>query len=170
MRSLRDISVVIIGQDPYFKPNQATGLAFAVPDEEAVPDSLKKIYAEILRDTGKRCTQDRSLEAWARQGVLLLNSVLTVCEHEPKAHYGQGWEEFTDAAVLLISARRSDIVFCLWGAKAQEKKRLIDCTRHYVLPPAGHPTRGGRPPFAGCAHFSQANRLLKAQGRREITW
>ncbi len=171
-----DVRVVIIGQDPYHGPGQAHGLSFSVPPGVAIPPSLTNIYQEISDDLatdagGQRLdSSSGDLRGWAQQGVLLLNSVLTVEQSRAGSHQGKGWERFTDAAVAALNARRERLVFLLWGAYAQKKGAIVDETRHCVLR-APHPSplsayRG----FFGCAHFSAANRYLQAQGKTPIDW
>ena len=145
-----DVKVVILGQDPYHGPGQAMGLSFSVPDGIPAPPSLKNIFKEIESDLGVRMSGRTNLEPWARQGVLLLNSVLTVLAGLPTSHSNIGWQEFTDAVISCLSARRSGLVFLLWGRYAQEKSALIDTSRHHVLM-AAHPSplARGRSSVAG---------------------
>lgn len=164
------VKVVIIGQDPYHGPGQANGLCFSVADGVPFPPSLRNIFTEIHDDTGAPVPTSGNLEHWADQGVLLLNSTLTVREHQPKSHAGWGWEEFTDEAIRKLSLNRSGLVFMLWGSDAIRKKSMIDSSRHLVLT-APHPSplsayRG----FFGCRHFSKANEWLKAHGETPIEW
>ena len=165
------VKVVILGQDPYHEPGQAMGLCFSVPDGIAVPPSLVNIIKEINSDLGTDIPlTGGDLSGWAEQGVLLLNATLTVRAHQAGSHQRRGWEQFTDAAIRELSARRRGIVFLLWGSYAIAKRKLIDATRHHVLT-APHPSplsayRG----FFGCRHFSQANALLEAQGQAAIDW
>jgi uracil-DNA glycosylase len=164
------VRVVIIGQDPYHGPGQAHGLSFSVPSGVAIPPSLQNIFLELRRDLGVAPPVGGDLTPWARQGVLLLNATLTVEAEKPGSHQGRGWERFTDAAIAQLSARRSGIVFMLWGRFAQQKEALIDGHRHYILK-APHPSplsahRG----FIGCGHFGQANELLAALGGAPIDW
>ena len=163
-----DVAVCIVGQDPYPSPSHATGLAFSVPygTEPPLPPPLRNVYAELARDVGIPATPTHgNLYGWSRQGVLLLNSVLTARAGEPMSHGGRGWEKFTDAAVSALSTKRSGLVFMLWGQHARRKAALIDKSSHLVLS-APHPSpaaaaRG----FMGASHFSAANRYLRAQGR-----
>jgi uracil-DNA glycosylase len=164
------VSVVILGQDPYHNIGQAHGLAFSVPEGVAIPPSLVNIYKELGTDIGKPIPQTGNLEQWANQGVLLLNTTLTVRAHEAGSHHGLGWEQFTDAVIKTISEQKEHIVFLLWGAPAIKKQELIDTTKHLILT-APHPSplsayRG----FFGCKHFSQTNTYLQQYGRREIIW
>lgn len=165
-----DVKVVIIGQDPYHGPGQANGLCFSVNPGVQIPPSLQNIFKEIASDTGSPLPTDGNLERWARQGVFLLNSALTVRCHQPKSHSGIGWETLTDAAVRRLAEERSGIVFMLWGSDAIRKGAFIDRSRHLVLT-APHPSplsayRG----FFGCKHFTQANQYLISQGKTPIEW
>lgn len=167
---LEGVKVVIIGQDPYHGPNQAHGLCFSVPPGVGVPPSLKNIYKELQTDLGCLIPDHGNLQGWAEQGVLLLNSVLTVEQGQAGSHQNRGWERFTDHVVAEINARAQHVVFFLWGAYAQKKGQMIDRERHLVLH-APHPSplsahRG----FLGCKHFSKANDYLSAHGRTPIDW
>jgi len=167
---LESVKVVILGQDPYHGPNQAHGLSFSVPMGVAVPPSLKNIYKELNTDLGLPVPVHGNLSAWAEQGVLLLNSVLTVEHSLAASHQGRGWERFTDRIISIINEQRSSVAFLLWGAYAQKKGQVIDRSRHLVLR-APHPSplsahRG----FLGCRHFSQANAYLENAGQQPINW
>jgi len=166
---LPNVKVVILGQDPYHGPGQAMGLSFSVPDGIPAPPSLKNIFREIETDLGVRMSGRTNLEPWARQGVLLLNSVLTVEAGQPTSHSRIGWTEFTDAVIRTLSARRSGLVFLLWGRFAQEKSAIIDTSRHHVLL-AAHPSPLARGAFFGCRHFSKTNQILISQGQEPIQW
>lgn len=162
--------VVIIGQDPYHGARQANGLCFSVNDGIGLPPSLINIYTEIENDLGKQMPQSGNLERWARQGVLLLNSTLTVREGLANSHQGYGWEILTDAAIARLAQVRENIVFMLWGNYAQQKEKLIDIYKHLILKTV-HPSplsayRG----FFGCRHFSKANDYLFANGLKPIEW
>lgn len=164
------LKVVIIGQDPYHGPRQAHGLCFSVKPGIAFPPSLLNIFRELQNDIGMRTPMSGCLEKWALQGVLLLNSILTVEEGKPQSHSSLGWERFTDHIIKEISDRKNGVVFLLWGAYAQKKGEIIDKERHYVLH-APHPSplsanRG----FFGCKHFSKCNEILEGQGRPAIDW
>lgn len=166
------VKVVILGQDPYHGPNQAHGLCFSVKPGVPEPPSLKNIYKEIQSDLGLSNAEFRHgcLEGWASQGVLLLNSVLTVEENHAASHQGKGWEIFTDRVIECLSRREKPCVFLLWGNYAQKKGAVIDRARHRVLT-APHPSplsahRG----FLGCKHFSQCNSLLEELGETAIDW
>jgi uracil-DNA glycosylase len=163
------VKVVILGQDPYHGPGQAMGLSFSVRDGIPAPPSLKNIFKEIEDDMGVRMSGSTNLEKWARQGVLLLNSVLTVQAGIPTSHGNIGWQEFTDAVIKYLSANRSGIVFLLWGRYAAEKASLIDSTKHHVLI-AAHPSPLARGAFFGCRHFSKTNSILAAEGKEPIDW
>lgn len=166
---LQDVKVVILGQDPYHEYGQAMGLSFSVPDGVPAPPSLKNIFREIETDLGVTMSGSPNLEPWARQGVLLLNAILTVRQGEAASHSSYGWQEFTDAVIRTISERCSGVVFLLWGNYARSKAPLIDTGRHYVLE-AAHPSPLARGAFFGCRHFSKANELLTKQGRSPIDW
>lgn len=164
------VKVVVLGQDPYHGPGQAHGLCFSVQPGVAVPPSLENIYKEIHRDLGLPRPDHGYLMAWARQGVLLLNAVLTVEDGRAGAHQGKGWEGFTDHVVDTLNREREGLVFLLWGSYAQAKGKVIDARRHRVLK-APHPSplsahRG----FIGCGHFSAANDYLSRQGQAPIDW
>ena len=164
-----DVKVVILGQDPYHGLGQAHGLSFSVPDGIPAPPSLKNIFKEIESDLGVRMSGYPNLEKWARQGVLLLNAVLTVRSGEAASHSKIGWQEFTDAVIKCISDNCEGVVFMLWGNFARTKRDLIDHSRHHVLE-AAHPSPLARGAFFGCRHFSQANNLLIASGKAPIDW
>ncbi|MEM9219999.1 MAG: uracil-DNA glycosylase [Cyanobacteria bacterium P01_F01_bin.150] len=164
------VKVVILGQDPYHGPGQAHGLSFSVPVGVAPPPSLINIFKEIEQDLGIKPPAHGCLQSWANQGVLLLNSVLTVEQHKAASHKGKGWEEFTDAIINALNQQRSNVVFMLWGSYAQKKGRFIDRNRHLVLtsphpsPLAAH--RG----FFGNQHFSKANAYLQEKGIEPVSW
>lgn len=166
---VQDVKVVILGQDPYHGPGQAHGLSFSVPDGVPAPPSLKNIFKEIETDLGVRMSGYPNLEKWARQGVLLLNAVLTVRSGEAASHSRIGWQEFTDAVIKYISDNCEGVVFMLWGNFARTKRDLIDHSRHHVLE-AAHPSPLARGAFFGCRHFSQANNLLASDGKTTIDW
>lgn len=166
------VRLVILGQDPYHGPDQAHGLCFSVPQGTNTPPSLKNIFKEIQADIGLPASdfRDGNLQGWADQGVLLLNSVLTVEEGRAASHQGKGWEVFTDHAVSALNAKRERIVFLLWGAYAQKKGALIDAKKHLVLK-APHPSPlSAHKGFLGCRHFSQANAYLVLHGKTPIDW
>ena len=164
------IKVVILGQDPYHGPRQANGLAFSVHKDVKIPPSLRNIYKEVFCAFPNDIPRHGDLSSWARQGVLLLNTTLTVREAEAASHQKQGWEEFTDAVIKTISKHGHHIVFMLWGSHAQKKGVLIDHSHHLVLE-APHPSplsahRG----FLGCGHFTKANSYLAEHGLLKIDW
>ena len=164
------VKVVIIGQDPYHEPGQYYGLCFSVLDGVPFPPSLVNIFKEVQNDLGKPVPRSGRLERWSNQGVLLINSILTVRAHQAGSHQGKGWEEFTDAVIKRINDEKENVVFMLWGAYAQKKGAFIDRTRHCVLT-APHPSplsadRG----FFGCKHFSKANEYFRSKGLPEIDW
>ena len=163
------VKVVILGQDPYHGPGQAMGLSFSVPDGVPAPPSLKNIFKEIEDDLGIRMSGRPNLESWARQGVLLLNAVLTVRGGQPASHGAIGWQVFTDAVIKYLSAHGEGIVFMLWGNFARSKRDLIDSSRHHILE-AAHPSPLARGAFFGCRHFSQANALLEQEHKTPINW
>lgn len=163
--------VVILGQDPYHGRGQANGLCFSVNDGVTKPPSLINIFKEIQEDLGQPFPASGNLERWAEQGVLLLNSTLTVREASPGSHQGRGWERFTDAVIKCINDEKEGVVFMLWGRYAQDKGKIIDPKRHFVLK-AKHPSpmsanSGG---WFGTKHFSQANNYLRGRGLKEIIW
>lgn len=164
------VKVVILGQDPYHGPGQAHGLCFSVQDGVRTPPSLQNIYKEIKNDIGTDIPVSGNLERWASQGVLLLNSTLTVAAGLPGSHQGKGWEEFTDAAIKALSEKREQLVFLLWGNYAKKKGAHIDRQKHLVLE-AAHPSPlGAYKGFFGCKHFSKTNEYLEAHGQKSITW
>lgn len=165
------LKVVLLGQDPYHGAGQAHGLCFSVMDGIKPPPSLINIYKEIQSDIGIGMNAGKgNLTAWADQGVLLLNAVLTVRSNEPASHSKIGWMEFTDAVIKKISDKKNGIVFLLWGKFAQEKQMLIDATRHHVLK-AAHPSPfSADKGFFGCRHFSKTNELLVKEGKTPIDW
>ncbi|MBR4409351.1 MAG: uracil-DNA glycosylase [Bacteroidales bacterium] len=166
---LPEVKVVILGQDPYHGPRQAMGLSFSVPSDVPAPPSLKNIFKEIQTDLGITMSGSPNLEGWARQGVLLLNAMLTVQAGVAGSHKAIGWQEFTDAVIKCISDRCNGVVFLLWGNFARGKKELIDTSRHYVLE-AAHPSPLAGGAFFGCRHFSKTNELLIKEGKTPIDW
>jgi len=167
------VRVVILGQDPYHGPGQAHGLAFSVADAVPLPPSLRNIFAEIARDLDRAPARNGNLERWARQGVLLLNCVLTVERGEPASHAGRGWETLTDLLLAALAQDAAPKAFLLWGAYAQRKRALLVAGQHLALT-ANHPSplsaRRGPQPFIGCGHFSSVNRFLAGHQRGEIDW
>jgi uracil-DNA glycosylase len=163
------VKVVIVGQDPYHGDKQANGLSFAVNDGITLPPSLKNIYKEIKNDLGITPYLYGDLSRWAKQGVLMLNSVLTVCANTPASHSGKGWELFTDAVIQALNVQRSHIVYLLWGKYAQTKGIAIDRNKNLVLM-SGHPSPFSARMFHGNHHFSKCNWYLKEQGLVPIDW
>lgn len=167
---LDEVKVVILGQDPYHGAGQAHGLCFSVQPGVRIPPSLVNIYKEMQSDLGIPPARHGFLEHWARQGVLLLNSVLTVEEARAASHQGKGWEQFTDAVIRAVNEDCEHVVFMLWGSYAQKKAAFVDRSRHLVLK-APHPSPlSAHNGFFGSRHFSQANEYLVAQGRNAIDW
>lgn len=170
LTSYEDVKIVILGQDPYHGENQAHGLAFSVNKGIKIPPSLLNMYKELQSDLGCFIPNNGYLVPWAEQGVLLLNTVLTVREGEPNSHKNKGWEIFTDKVISKLNEREDPIIFILWGNNAKEKLKLITNKRHFILT-APHPSplsasRG----FFGCKHFSKANEILKSLHKEEINW
>jgi len=170
MTPLQAVKVVIIGQDPYHQPHQAHGLCFSVQPDVKIPPSLLNIYKELQADLGIPYALHGCLESWAKQGVLLLNSVLTVEYNKPNSHQGKGWETFTDKIIRTVAEQNEHVVFLLWGNYAQKKGAFIDEQRHLVLK-APHPSplsahRG----FLGCRHFSKTNQYLEQHQQTAIHW
>ena len=168
---LHEVKVVILGQDPYHNVNQAHGLSFSVPvSQKEIPPSLQNIYKELESDLGCYIPNNGYLEKWARQGVLMLNTVLTVRAHRANSHHGQGWEEFTDAIIRAVNEQDRPIVYLLWGRPAQSKIPMLTNPKHLILT-APHPSplsayRG----FFGCKHFSKTNEFLEKNGVAPIDW
>ena len=168
---LKEVKVVILGQDPYHNEHQAHGLSFSVlPDQREIPPSLQNIYKELQDDLGCYIPDNGYLEKWAKQGVLMLNTVLTVRAHQANSHQGHGWEQFTDAILEAVKKEDRPIVYLLWGRPAQSKIPMLTNPKHLILK-APHPSplsayRG----FFGCRHFSQANAFLESHGAAPIDW
>ena len=165
-----NVKVVILGQDPYHGPNQAEGLSFSVSDDVLKPPSLKNIFKELESDLGIPFPKHNSLKPWAKQGVLLLNAVLTVEEHKPASHKGKGWEIFTDDVINILNKREKPIVFILWGAFARSKKSLITNKQHYIIESAHPSPFSARNGFFGSKPFSKTNEFLREKGLEEIDW
>jgi uracil-DNA glycosylase len=169
--SVPQTKIVILGQDPYHGAGQAHGLSFSVPFGMDIPPSLQNIYKELERDLGIKCVSHGNLESWAKQGVLLLNSSLSVRANSPTSHFYIGWEKFTDLIIERLSQSKENLVFMLWGNFARKKKILIDPNKKHLVLEAPHPSplsasRG----FIGCGHFSKANLFLQAHGLEAVSW
>ena len=166
----KDIKVVLLGQDPYHNENQAMGLSFSVPEGQKIPPSLVNMYKELYDELGVVPNKSGNLTGWAKQGVLLLNTVLTVREHSANSHKGKGWERFTDSIIKKISDHRQHVVFLLWGANARSKKPLIDQTKHLILECAHPSPLSAFNGFFGCGHFKKTNDYLQNYGIEPIDW
>ena len=169
--TFENVKVVILGQDPYHGPNQAHGLSFSVFEEAKIPPSLKNIFKEIEADFGSYSAINGNLGHWADQGVLMLNSVLTVRAHDAGSHKKKGWEKFTDRVIEIISEEKEGVVFMLWGGPAKKKAAKIDCLKHLILN-SGHPSplSAIRGHWFGNKHFSKTNQYLIAHGKKPINW
>lgn len=165
-----EVSVFIVGQDPYHDDGQAHGLAFSVRPGIRTPPSLVNMYKELKDDLGLAIPKTGFLEPWAKQGVLLLNTVLTVRAHEPASHKGKGWEQFTDAVIKAVSAKETPVVFVLWGAHAQKKLPLIDATRHTIIQSAHPSPLSAKAGFFSSKPFSKINTALSENGKTPIDW
>lgn len=165
------VKVVVLGQDPYHGPHQAHGLCFSVYEDAKIPPSLKNIYKEIQADLGKPAPRTGSLSYWADQGVLMLNAVLTVRAHEAGSHKKKGWEKFTDRVIEIISEKKENVVFLLWGGPAKSKGGKIDASKHLILE-SGHPSplSAIRGHWFGNKHFSKTNNYLDKHGIEPINW
>lgn len=164
------LKVVILGQDPYHGPNQAHGLCFSVNDGVTFPPSLINIFKEILSDTGSPIPKSGNLERWADQGILLLNATLTVQAHQAGSHQRKGWEQFTDAVINTIAAKKDNIVFLLWGAYAQKKAAFVNRDKHLILESVHPSPLSASRGFFGNHHFSRANQYLTEHNKTPITW
>lgn len=168
--SFDNLKVVILGQDPYHTPGVANGLSFSANPENKVPPSLQNIYKELNTDVGKPISNNPDLTQWAKQGVLLLNATLTVRKGQPGSHQGKGWEEFTNNVIKIISDKKENLVFILWGAYAQKKESLIDSAKHFIIK-SPHPSPfSAHSGFFGSKPFSKTNSYLKKNGLTEINW
>ncbi len=165
-----DVKVVILGQDPYHGPKQAEGLSFSVSNEVLKPPSLKNIFKELENDLGIKYPESNSLKPWAKEGVLLLNAVLTVEEHKPTSHKDKGWETFTDEIIRTINKKETPVVFILWGAYARKKKELITNPIHLVIESAHPSPFSAYNGFFGSKPFSKTNKFLKQNNLKEIDW
>ncbi|MCR2102047.1 uracil-DNA glycosylase [Campylobacter upsaliensis] len=166
---LNSLKIVLLGQDPYHKQNQAMGLSFSVPKGVQIPPSLRNIFKELNTDLGVKIPQNGDLSAWARQGVLLLNAIFSVEENKPLSHSLWGWQEFSDNIIKKLSLEKEGLIFILWGKFAQSKKSLINTRKHFILE-AAHPSPLARQGFLGCRHFSKSNALLEKLGKEPIKW
>ncbi|MDO0304227.1 uracil-DNA glycosylase [Clostridioides difficile] len=168
--SYKETKVLILGQDPYHGDNQAHGLAFSVQPQVKTPPSLLNMYKELKDDLGCFIPNNGYLMPWADQGVLLLNTALTVRAHEANSHKNKGWEIFTDRVISILSEREDPVIFVLWGSNARKKVELIDTSKHYILE-APHPSPlSASKGFFGCKHFSKINEILKKLGKEPINW
>ena len=168
--SFDDVKVVILGQDPYHGPKQAEGLSFSVSNEVLKPPSLQNIFKELESDLGIPFPKRNSLKPWAKQGVLLLNAVLTVEEHKPTSHKDKGWEIFTDDVIKILNDKEKPVVFILWGAYARNKKNLITNSRHLIIESAHPSPFSARNGFFGSKPFSKTNKFLRDNNLKEIDW
>lgn len=166
---LNSLKIVLLGQDPYHKQNQAMGLSFSVPKGVQIPPSLRNIFKELNADLGVKIPQNGDLSAWARQGVLLLNAIFSVEENKPLSHSLWGWQEFSDNIIKKLSLEKEGLIFILWSKFAQSKKSLINTRKHFILE-AAHPSPLARQGFLGCRHFSKSNALLEKLGKEPIKW
>ena len=168
---LDQVKVVILGQDPYPTKGHAHGLCFSVEEHvKPLPKSLQNIYKELFNDIGKPISSNGSLVSWAEQGVLLLNSVLTVVEGKPESHAGKGWERFTDAVIKVLAEQKKEIVYLLWGSKAQQKAGFVDQTENLVLTSVHPSPLSAHRGFFGSGHFSKTNAYLTEKGKAPINW
>ncbi|EGK7561182.1 uracil-DNA glycosylase [Campylobacter coli] len=166
---LDGLKIILLGQDPYHQPNQAMGLSFSVPYGVKIPPSLLNIYKELKTDLDIEPSKSGDLSSWAKQGILLLNSILSVEAGKPASHSSWGWQEFSDAVISKLSLEKSGLIFMLWGNYAKSKKALIDTSKHFILE-AAHPSPLARTGFLGCKHFSKANEILRNLGKNPINW
>jgi uracil-DNA glycosylase len=165
-----EVKVVILGQDPYHEPGQAHGMSFSVMPGVKTPPSLQNMYKELRDEMGLYIPNNGYLEKWAKQGVLLLNTVLTVRKGEANSHKGKGWEDFTDAVIRAVNAQDRPIVYLLWGSNARSKKKLIDNPKHLVLETVHPSPLSAYNGFFGCGHFKACNEFLAENGIKEIDW
>lgn len=170
LTSYKDCKIVLLGQDPYHGPNQAHGLAFSVKEGVKLPPSLQNIYKEISSEYGYSMSKNGYLVPWAKQGVLLLNTALTVVAENANSHSKIGWEIFTDNVIEYLNEREEPLIFILWGNNARSKKRLINTEKHYILESAHPSPLSASRGFFGCGHFEKANDILKELRKKEIDW
>ena len=170
LTAFNDVKVVILGQDPYHGPNQAQGLSFSVPKEMKIPPSLQNIYKELAASSDFIIPNHGDLTPWAKNGVLMLNSCLSVRAKSPGSHSGKGWEVFTDAMIQSLSNKKENLVFLLWGKFAESKRKIIDNKKHLILT-APHPSPfSAHKGFFGCDHFSLTNKYLSTHNKEPINW
>lgn len=168
--AFKDVKVVLLGQDPYHNEGQAMGLSFSVPKGIDKPPSLVNMFKELKAELDIPINQSGDLTGWAKQGVLLLNTVLTVRAHSPNSHKGKGWEQFTDSIIKKISDLKEGVVFLLWGANARSKKQLIDTNKHLILECAHPSPLSAYNGFFGCNHYIKTNQYLIKMGKKPIDW
>ncbi len=168
--ALKDVKVVILGQDPYHNPGEAHGMCFSVKPNIKIPPSLLNIYKELNADLGTYIPNNGYLVDWAKQGVLLLNTILTVRKNSPLSHKGKGWEYVTDAVIKALNDREEPVIFLLWGSPARAKKALIKNPKHIILETVHPSPLSAYNGFFGCRHFSKTNALLKKMGKEPIDW
>jgi len=166
---LNSLKIVLLGQDPYHQPFQAMGLSFSVPKGVSIPPSLNNIYKELQADLGIAIPKYGDLTKWAKQGILLLNSILSVEANKPASHHDWAWQEFSDAVIAKLSNQKEGLIFLLWGNYAKSKRKLIDTKKHFILE-AAHPSPLARTGFLGCRHFSKANAILRQLNKEPIEW
>ncbi|WP_279176859.1 uracil-DNA glycosylase [Campylobacter insulaenigrae] len=166
---LENLKVIILGQDPYHGKDQAMGLSFSVPFGVKIPHSLLNIYKELFNDLNIPIAKHGNLTKWAKQGILLLNSILSVKANNPASHANFGWQNFSDNVISKLSKEKEKLIFLLWGNYAKSKKNLIDENKHFILE-AAHPSPLARGAFFGCKHFSTTNNILKQIGKDPIDW
>ena len=170
LTSYKDCKIILLGQDPYHGENQAHGLAFSVKEGIKLPPSLRNMYKEINNEYGYEMSKNGHLVPWAKQGILLLNTALTVIAENANSHSKIGWEIFTDNIIEILNKREESLIFILWGSNARSKKRLIDTKKHYILEGVHPSPLSANRGFFGCGHFKKANEILKELGKNEIDW
>lgn len=170
LTSYKDCKIILLGQDPYHGENQAHGLAFSVKEGIKLPPSLRNMYKEINNEYGYEMSKNGHLVPWAKQGILLLNTALTVIAENANSHSKIGWEIFTDNIIEILNKREESLIFILWGSNARSKKRLIDTKKHYILEGVHPSPLSANRGFFGCGHFKKANEILKELGKKEIDW
>ena len=170
LTSYKDCKIILLGQDPYHGENQAHGLAFSVKEGIKLPPSLRNMYREINNEYGNEMSKNGHLVPWAKQGILLLNTALTVIAENANSHSKIGWEIFTDNIIEILNKREESLIFILWGSNARSKKRLIDTKKHYILEGVHPSPLSANRGFFGCGHFKKANEILKELGKKEIDW